>query len=362
MQYSANPAFTALSAPASENPLGIIFASDNPYRIRQYALFADGSYKITDSLKFSTGLRYYHYLSQQLANEWGEDAASLTPLTTPLLTEAANSGVNPRFDLSYSPNADLTAYISASKGFRPGGANTQVPTFCGPSQTSFGPDNVWDYEIGEKARFFDNRLTINGDFYYINWNGIQEALLLACGYQYNANAGNGRSFGPELEVNAKLFDKWTISASGTYTDAKITSPSPALANYLVGTTSSCQSVSNCTIPILNVPKDTASFTIIYKTPVFQDYQLTAHLSDSFVGSSIDESYYFGIRLPSYNIVNARLGLSRDKWSVDLFITNLTNNIAWISANNTSFQFNNPGFYRVSTEQPRTFGTQLNYRF
>jgi outer membrane receptor protein involved in Fe transport len=362
MQYSANPAFTALSEPPSANPLGIIFASNNPYQIRQYAAFADGSFKFTDALKLSAGVRWYRYLSEQFANEWGEDSASLTPLTTPLKTQASNQGINPRVDLSYSPDANLTTYVSASKGFRPGGANTQVPTFCGPSQTSFGPDSAWDYEVGEKARFFDNRLTVNSDFYYIKWTGVQEALLLACGYQYNSNAGNGRSFGPELEINAKLSSKWTVSGSGAYTDAKITQPSAALANYLVGTTNSCQSVNNCTVPILNVPKYTASLAMIYSTTVSQDYRLTARLSDSLVGPSIDESFNFGINLPSYNILNGRIGVSKDKWSATLFVTNITNNIAWMGANNTSFQFNNPGFYRVSTEQPRTFGTQVNYRF
>lgn len=361
IQYSANPAFTALSVPASENPTGIIFESNNPYRIRQYAGFADGSYQFSDNWTFSTGGRWFRYISVQLANEWGEDSASVLPLTTPLRTEAANSGFNPRFNFSYSPNGNLTAYVSASRGFRPGGANTAVPAFCGPSQMSFGPDNAWDYELGEKARLLENHLTVNADVFYIQWNDIQENLLLTCGYEYNSNAGNGRSFGPELEIDARPSSHWTLSASGSYTDARITHPSFALASYLSGT-GSCQSVSNCTVPILNVPKDTASVAVIYATSLWQNYQLTARISDSFIGTAVDESFYFGIKLPSYNIADARVSLLRQQWSIDLFLDNFTNSVAWISANNTSFQFNNPGFYRVSTNQPRTVGTQINYHF
>jgi hypothetical protein len=63
---------------------------------------------------------------------------------------------------------------------------------------------VWDYEIGEKAKLFDNWLTINSDVYYIKWTGVQQTILQLCGYEYEANAGNGRSFGPEVEINAKL--------------------------------------------------------------------------------------------------------------------------------------------------------------
>jgi len=131
----------------------------------------------------------------------------------PTRTTAAESGFNPRFNLSYSPNADLTTYVSASKGFRPGGANKTVPPPDVPpplrtrSPTLIGPDSVWDYEVGEKAKLFDNWLTINSDIYYIRWSGVQQALLLLCGYQYQANAGVGRSFGPEIEINAKLSQK-----------------------------------------------------------------------------------------------------------------------------------------------------------
>lgn len=111
-----------------------------------------------------------------------------------------------------------------------------------------------------------------------------------------------------------------------------------------------------------MPKETASASLTYATTVLQDYQLTARISDSFVGPSYDEAYFFGIRLPSYNLANARMSLSQDRWSVSLFVDNLTNKIALLTSNNTSFQFNVPWQVRYSTNQPRTFGTQVNYRF
>ena len=98
---------------------------------------------------------------------------------------------------------------------------------------------MWDYEIGEKSKLFNNRLSINGDVYYIKWNGIQQTAVLPCGAQYIANAGNGRSFGPELEINAKLTDHWSVAASGAYTDAKITQLSPGFASLVAGSVSSC---------------------------------------------------------------------------------------------------------------------------
>jgi hypothetical protein len=42
--------------------------------------------------------------------------------------------------------------------------------------------------------------------------------------------------------------------------------------------------------------------------------------------------------------------------------NLANKVTAITANNTSFQYNIPSLVRYSTNQPRTFGTEVNYRF
>jgi iron complex outermembrane receptor protein len=361
--YSAD---TFYASPGNE--IGLLGSANNPYRVQQFALFADGSYKFTDTLTFSTGLRWFRYLSQQQQQEAGDFINGSETPPAPTTTKASDNGYNPRFNLSYSPNANLTTYVSATKGFRPGGANQyvpppNVPPFCAAgAPIAFGPDNVWDFEVGEKARPFENWLTINGDFYYIKWNDVQETLLLACGSQYNANAGSGRSFGPEIEINAKLSAEWLLSLSASYTDAKITSPSAQFIGNVVGSVSSCQTASNCTIPVLNVPKDAASIALAYSTDVAPGYKLTARIADSYVGAAYDESFVFGLPLASYSISNARLSLAHDQWSMNVFVDNITNTVAQLTANNTSFQVNIPQLVRYSTNQPRTVGMQLNYRF
>jgi iron complex outermembrane recepter protein len=290
------------------------------------------------------------------------------------VTKASDKGFNPRINLSYAPNADLTTYATVSKGFRPGGANQILPPpnqppFCQNGALAFGPDSAWNYEVGEKARLFDNWLTINSDVYYIKWTGIQQVITLPCGYQYYNNAGDGRTFGPEIEINAKLARDWTASFSGTYTDAKITHPNTSYTNFLEnvafepdGVTRPCTTGTTCTAPVMNVVKDTFSVSLAYATTVMSDYQFTARVVDQYVGSSYDVAYYFGYKLPSYNLANARIGLARNSWSADLFVDNLTNKVALITANNTSFQFNIAELVRYSTNQPRTVGVTLNYKF
>lgn len=356
-------------------PDGSYFISWNDYGVRQTALFADVSYKFNDQWKLAAGARYYDYASHQDEYSWGYDGPNPTPPANSKITTAKNSGGNPRVNLSYTPNPDLTVYTTISKGFRPGGANQILPPptsppFCQQGALSFGPDSAWNYEIGEKARLFDNWLTVNSDVYYIKWTGIQQVLTLPCGYQFYDNAGDGRTFGPELEINAKLSSEWSASLSAAYTDAKITSPNALYTSFLTsvahfpdGVTRPCPTNGGgCTAPIMNVVKDTASLSVVYATNVLGNYQFTARAAGQFVGSSYDVAYYFGYKLPSYALGNARVGLARDNWSADLFVDNFTNKVALISANNTSFQFNIPQVVRYSTNQPRTVGVQVNYKF
>ena len=117
---------------------------------------------------------------------------------------------------------------------------------------------------------------------------------------------------------------------------------------------------NCRI--LNVPRDTGAFALIYSTQVADGYKLTMRATDSYTGSSTDTAYYFGVKLPSYSIVAARASLSHDAWSTTLFVDNLTDKLALMTANNTTFQFNVPQLIRYTVNQPRTVGVQLDYHF
>jgi iron complex outermembrane recepter protein len=352
-------------------PGGVYFQTNNPYHVKQWALFADGTYKISDAWRLAAGLRYYSYSSNIGEKEWGYFGTTLTEPATFEVTEQSNRGVNPRVNLSYEPTADLNTYLTASKGFRPGGTNqtfpppSQPPYCAAGSPRQFGPDGVWNYEVGEKVRLFDNWLQVNSDFYYINWKGVQQSVLLLCGAEANINAGNGHSYGPEVELNARLSANWSVSANGTYTDAHITHPTALYESLIIASTgvSYCGKSfdARCETPILNVPRSSGGLTVSYTEPL-AEYTLTARLSDVFVGPSVDEAYYFGVGIPSYNLVNTRLTLSRDPWSANFFVDNVTNRIPLVSANNTSFQFNVPQLIRYSTLQPRTYGVQLNYRW
>jgi outer membrane receptor protein involved in Fe transport len=139
--------------------------------------------------------------------------------------------------LSWQPDRDNLFYVSASKGFRPGGPNVGVGDICGASldalgvaqvPAKFSSDSLWSYEIGGKNTFLDHRLQINGSLFYIDWRNIQQNVYLpSCGEQFTANLGKARSEGGELEILYKPLDALTLNLTAAYTDARLTKTSCA---------------------------------------------------------------------------------------------------------------------------------------
>ena len=340
---------------AAANPNGIIYDANNPYHVDQYAAFGEASYKILDTLKFTAGLRYFSYSTHvdELESGIGTTSGNAQPTIASYSTSA--SGITPKFNLSFQPNPDLTLYTEIAKGFRPGGVNLPIPTSIGCKVTNevYGPDTSWNYEVGEKARLFGGVVTINADVYYIQWSNVQQLINQTCGYPLTQNAGNAESYGPELEINARLTPELSLSVNGAYTHAVLTSVNNTLT--------AADPALVAGIPILNIPKFTESTALTYRRAVSDDYEFMGRVSNAYVGTSTDISYGYQ-NLEPYDIIGIRAGLIGPRWSGFLFIDNLTNKHAELSINTTSFSWIIPSLTRVATNLPLTAGINIAYKF
>jgi iron complex outermembrane recepter protein len=349
------PAFAPASVGgAAANPLGIVYDAYNPYHVKQYAVFGEGSYLFTPHWKMTLGLRWYDYKTQVDETQEGNLTASGNATPTIASYSTSASGFNPKVNFSWMPSKDLTVYASASKGFRPGGVNQPLPPFCQAQQETYGPDSIWDYELGEKARFLDQRITLNADFYYIRWSNVQQAINQACGYALTAVAGDAVSYGPEIELTVRMTPELTLDINGAYTTAHLTTVNSSTSQ--VSTTPLAPGT-----PITNIPKYTESTSLTYTRPVSDNYSLVLRASNSLVGPVTDTSFTF-TRLSPYDLVALRAGLKSDHLSGYLFVDNLTNKIAELSTNTTTFSWIVPSITRVATNRPRTIGIDLSYRF
>jgi outer membrane receptor protein involved in Fe transport len=314
--------------------------------IDQYALFGDVSYQLPDHFKVTAGARYYLYHSNSVTQVSG---VSANGTSDPLFGLAQNSGVTPKLDLAYIPNDNTTLYATVSKGFRPGGPNSPIPVppCAAQAPTQFGPDSVWNYELGEKMRFFDSRVSVNGAIYYEDWTNVQQQVAPTCGFKFTANAGKATVYGAELELTVLLAPGFILSQNMAYTNAKNSTTLPA-ANIVSGER------------LLDVPQFTANTSLSYKQPINETLGLVARVTNSYV-DSIQDITFTRNSLPPYDLVGLRAGVEAARWSAIVFVDNLTDKMA-LFADTGALSANISILNRVATNQPRTIGLDLSVKF
>jgi iron complex outermembrane recepter protein len=359
---------------AGYNPEGIMFNDNNPNILSQKAVFGEASYKLTPTLKLTTGLRFYKFDISNTSNQRGLGTASGN--ATPTIASAAgtNTSLLPKVNLSYEPTSDLTLYSTVSKGSRPGGVNLPIPLnpsgfyYCGgpapgtiyaggsgPSYLNsqpayYSPDDIWSVEMGEKSRFADRRFTLNADVFYVKWHNIQQLVVLSCGYPYNTNVGDAKTYGPEVEMAAKVTDALTAELSAAYTQAYISAPKETPGLPIAAGTR-----------VTSIPKYTGNLAVSYESTLAQDYKLTFRVAESYVGP-VDDVAYYRETLGSYGLMDFRAGVGKERWTASLFGTNLTDKHAGLTIDNTVFAWQQPTITRVSTNQPRTIGIAFETKF
>jgi iron complex outermembrane recepter protein len=346
---------------------GQAFTQLQPTKIVQNAFFGEATWQIIPALNGTVGLRHYAFSSDVQTTVSGFLSSTGSDAVANSLSSERNQGFNPKFNLSYVANKDLLLYTTASKGFRPGGANQPVPisgslgTQCEanlkqlfgsssfiPAPNTFAPDNVWSYELGEKWRTSDARVTLNTAFYYSRWNSAQQFVGLPCGFNFSTNTGDANLYGGEVELTAILIPGIVFSINGDYTHAKFTAssvvPGVAAANGLT---------------VQDVPEYTSSASLTYSHPVSAGLQFTARVDSSYTASRTQVTNALQT-LPGYSLSNLRAGVDAGKWTASLFAGNVFDRVAWLSY---AYQINVgiPTFQRVTTAPPRTVGVDFTYR-
>jgi iron complex outermembrane recepter protein len=313
--------------------------------LKQYAGFGEASYQM-GPLRATAGLRYYSYQQNEDLTQGGGLVTGGGPPTFSVIPSSAH-GVNPKYNLAYEPNRDLTVYAEVAKGFRPGGVNSPAPVTCPKNALQYNPDSLWSYELGEKARTLGDRLIVNSSVYFEDWTNIQQLFTEKCGVVVTSNAGTAHVYGGELETNARITREFTLSNGLALTHAFI-ADSPAGSAFTTGE------------QVQNVPSVTDTTSVTYTRLILSNYEIVFRASNVYTGNSTDPSFMPITKVPSRDIGNLRLGLVEDNgMSVYLFVDNVTDKRAYLNDPEEIFTFV-PSTDRVTTNQPRTIGLQLSY--
>ena len=336
------------------------FTQVQPTKILQNSIFGEASYTFLQQFTATAGLRRFYYTGTVNTAVSGWLSSSGTDEINHYSTGERDSGVTPKFNLSYQFNQDLLLYGNVAQGFRPGGGNQPIPTSgalgteclanlqaigLNAAPLGFKPDKVWSYELGEKFRSGDGRMTINSAGYFENWQHIQQNIPLGCGFPFTGNAGDAHIYGAELEINALLVTGLVASINGSWNHAEY------IANAVPDTTIDER--------LQEVPEVTAAASLNYRHGIMEGLAFIGRIENNYVGSRIDTTAQANF-LPSYDLTNIRAGVEGSNWTAVLFVNNVTNKLALLT-NSPAINVNVSTFNRTAVEQPLTFGIDLTYR-
>jgi outer membrane receptor protein involved in Fe transport len=304
----------------------------NPTRYDEYAGFGDLTWRPSEKIDVTGGVRYAH---QKLSYRQNGNFNSIDS-TDNVLTYLANT----RYHLSNH----ATLYGRYATGYRPGGANPITTDPLAPR--TFDADSLKSYELGFKGETEDRRFGVDVSAFYTDWSNPQIFGVRGfTGVLVNVEGG-ATIKGVELALTARPVTRFTATGMISYQDSELQEDNVDLGG-----------VKGERLP--NVARFTAAANVDY---LFAEGGLrptlgatVRHASDrnASFNNSVGTPQYF---LPDYTLVDVRAGVTFDPVTVQFYVRNVFDKRAELSA------YTIYGSPLVGIAQPRTIGISASTRF
>jgi len=347
-----------------------------------YALFAQGTWHLTDRLDFTAGLRGTYEEKdakvERFAPVGGAAVSGQAAAIRAAQLGAYDSGdlslhnAAPSFllNLAYRFDDDLLGYASLAHGEKSGGVNLAVGSapVAGADSLVVGPERANDAELGFKSTLLDNRLQLNANLFWTGIHGYQATTLYQAPGSTNvvqvlANAGSVRSRGLEFEATALPLRGLTLRFNGSYNDVTYLSfkdaPCPGEVSTAPGAPATCDLTGE---RVVGASKWIANLSGEYKWQLenrIEPYLTASYAYRSEAEGTLDNSDLS--KIDGYGLVNLSAGVRRDlgdgQVDASIWVRNATDTDYYLSA----FAYLN-GAYTASVGAPRTAGVSLRYDF
>lgn len=324
---------------AAINPLQILF--DAEVENKSWAIFAQGTYALTNRLDLTMGGRYTEEekdltsRNRRLIFATGGLVVCQVGMppagTCPAVVSPTGKfdGIGYHFALDYDLTEDWLTYFSVSRGFRGGGQNLRGLNSIPNSLDPFAPEFARTWEVGSKVDFWDNRARVNVAAYRTDYSDIQRSNIVV-----NPGPGGGNTTvlvnaasatiqGFEIEADLNPIDNLTFNASLGYVDAKYNSFTDLDA---------AGAVVDRTFEDFGVPEFTSSLTGRYEIPCDKWGTVTGLQLDWYWRSeqrldpNVRQATAIDLQTQdAYSLINARLDVLHEPSGVSLavFGKNLT---------------------------------------
>lgn len=286
------------------------------------------SLDITEDMELAVSGRYDEddYSTRLFNPASGETISSLDENGMPVdKLKATDSKFQPKVTLSYDWSENLHTYLTYSEGYRFGFFNTGNLT---------NPEETKNYEFGLKAVLLDGQASFNGAVFYIDYSNQQlTSVTSQPPFRLTTNIPESDVLGFEIETTLRATEDLNLSAGVGYLDTEISELNRRLDA---------------------VPKVTANIAADYIHDMGNGLEIVGRVSWRHQGSFILRSGFFNIH--AIDLLDIRLGLQKDNWSVTGFAKNVLDE--QFASDATDFGV---AFVR-SYSPPSSIGVELGYRF
>lgn len=181
-------------------------------RNKSTAVFAQGTFRFSDSLSLTAGARHTWETKKLTSFNIGTNGRPLFPGGSASFGKDF-TGLTGSISLNYQANPDLFLYAKYGRGFRSGGFNIRG---IGPLAPPFGKETVDEFEIGAKTELADGRIRANIALFYDMYSDIQRVIQGVVGdpptpTTTTRNAAKAKIYGGELEISALPTDNLELS-------------------------------------------------------------------------------------------------------------------------------------------------------
>ena len=379
-----------------------------------WALFAQGTFNLTDAFRVTVGVRYTEETKDVKSNQFLSDsntglsnpsdnyflgliqAQSFNTYTYAYKEDRDTDDLLPSVNVQWDVFDDTMLYASFSQGFKSGGFSAAddgepggvalgtlpcapavgagglvVPGDCydatQPNEDfEFDDETVDAYEIGGKHTLLDGGMTVNWAFFYTEYEALQTAIFKGVGFSVK-NAANSEVYGLEVDTLWQATDNLRIGANFAWLDAtyKDFEDGPCTAIQL-------DADPLCGTPAGSTGNDLSDQNTLYASDwsaaAYADYIFPMNNGmEIFLGGDVnyrDDFNSAGDNDPldvveAYTKVNLRIGLRGDAWEVMAYGRNVFDEAAQQQRYDTPVL---AGSHSNYLDEGAVYGGRVKYNF
>lgn len=341
-----------------------------PFRVssdtESFAAFAQGTYDLTDRARLTGGIRYTTEDREFDGINFTSGLTSTDPVDGDTVVDNDFDNVSFTVKGDYDVTDNALVFASYSTGFKGSGFSPDCfgPTAC------FLPveeETVETIEVGFKSQFADNRVQLNGTYFFNSYDNLQiGATVPGLGFT-RFNVDETEIQGLEFDLTFRPTDRFELVANLGLLDAEYTELTESQAGGLSNNSAGCpgtavltgQALIDCALDLelKNAPEYKANIAAIYTHPIG-----VGDLTFSGDVSFEDDSFSLVANSPAASfsdiptLVNARIAFTPDDsfWNVSVWAKNLTDEEYFRAGTATG--------NAVYAAEPATFGVDVGFNF